>query len=223
MNKVSAFLPSFNKPEYVTDAIGSVLSQTHENLELWILENSNDGITRDVIKESPLFADKRVRYVEVDFTDEQRESAYVTSVLCNEYFNKADGDYIFYISDDDILDARCFEIMVEKIRLNHVVFHTQKVIRDNGTEWGLVSVRPADREIGYGTGIMPDCYIDGGQILFRKECLEHIEKPYFETDMFHAHHMDGLFMNKLAKKYKFYPVNHELSTHRVTQKSLWTK
>lgn len=223
MNKVSAFLPSFNKPEYVTDAIGSVLSQTHENLELWILENSNDGVTREVIKASPYYTDKRVKYIEIDFTDEQREHAYVTSVLCNEYFDKAEGDYIFYISDDDVLDIRCFELMIEKNRFCHVVFHTQKVIRNNGNGWDLISVRAADREIGHGTGIVPDCYIDGGQILFKKECLRDVEKPYFETDMFHAHHMDGLFMNKLAEKYTFFPVNHELSTHRITRKSLWTK
>lgn len=221
MSKVSVFLPSFNKPEYVIDAIDSVLSQTHQDLELWILENSNDGVTRDVIKESPWMADTRVRYVEIDFTDGQRNTAYVTSVLCNEYFDRANGKYIFYISDDDVIDPRCFELMVREDK--DVVFHTQKVVKGSGSEWGLVSVRAADREIGFGTGIVPDCYIDGGQILFKKECLKHIERPYFETDMFHAHHMDGLFMNKLAEKYVFYPVNYELSTHRITEKSLWTR
>lgn len=221
MNKVSVFLPSFNKPEYVIDAIDSVLSQTHQDLELWVLENSNDGVTRDVIKESPYMADTRVMYVEIDFTDKQRNTAYVTSVLCNEYFDRANGKYIFYISDDDVIDPRCFELMAQEDK--DVVFHTQKVVKGSGNEWELVSVRAADREIGLGTGIVPDCYIDGGQILFKKECLKRIERPYFETNMFHAHHMDGLFMNKLAEKYVFYPVNYELSTHRITEKSLWTR
>ena len=49
--KISVFLPSYNKGEYVLDALRSVLAQSRPDWELWILENSNDGKTNLLVEE----------------------------------------------------------------------------------------------------------------------------------------------------------------------------
>ena len=78
MPMVSVFLPSYNKGEYAAEAIACVLAQDFTDYELWILENSTDGTTRETI--APLLDDPRIVYEEITFGPGEREAAYPTAV-----------------------------------------------------------------------------------------------------------------------------------------------
>ena len=70
-----------------------------------------------------------------------------------------------------------------------------------------------------------DCKLDGGQIIFRTDCLKSLSYPFAPENLRDASHSDGLFMDRLAKHYTFYPLptNQALIGHRLTPKSTWTR
>src|ERR1700722_10173117 len=118
--KVSVFIPSYNKGEYVLDAVRSVFAQTMTDWELWLLENSNDGVTHEIVgneidrylktfNEKPLGMIHYER-LEGDEIERQRREKYITNWLLNVYYPEALGEYIFYISDDDLIDPECLEV-----------------------------------------------------------------------------------------------------------------
>ena len=228
MPMVSVFLPSYNKGEYATEAIACVLAQDYANLECWLLENSDDGgHTREMI--APLLGDSRIIYEEIEFGPGEREAAYPTAVLLNRYYPKANGEIIAYLSDDDLLDPRTLRLCVEFLEADE----SRKVcyfglrhanLRPDG--WTFTGSIPALHPMGAYTDLpVVDSRIDGGQIAHRADCLERLDQPWFpeEAERGIACHADGLFMQRLAREFTFWPVNEFLLTHRRTPLSTWDK
>src|SRR3989442_15962667 len=56
---VSVVIPAHNAERYISRAIGSVISQTYENLELIVVDDGSADKTADIIRS---FEDRRVRY-----------------------------------------------------------------------------------------------------------------------------------------------------------------
>ena len=225
----SVFLPSYNKPWYVRDAIGSVLDQDCTDFELWVLENSDDdGETRTAV--APLLQDPRVIYEEITLSEEDRIPVrYPTAVLLNRYYPKASGEYIAYISDDDVFDPQCFSRCLAEFAAHpdyHAVWFT--MWRE---QWDASQVRfraagsiPAVNAVGAGTGQpKADCRVDGGQVIHRRECVEEVGQPLFPEVMGTAHHADGVFLQKLADLHPLHPIPDRLLTHRCTPLSTWDR
>lgn len=226
----SVFLPSYNKPQYVTEAIGSVLAQDMPDFELRILENStDDGATRAAI--APLLGDPRIRYEEIEFTPAERQEVYITSLLLNSSYPKAEGEYIFYLSDDDLLDPGCLRRAVECLEQDParmVCWFTLMQRAWNGATggWRDSGSIDASHHAGLGTAFaVVDCRIDGGQVAYRRQCLDQIPQPWFPEDPHPgvAAHSDGLFLQKLADRWMFYGIPHPGVTHRRTPVSIWTQ
>jgi len=223
-SNVLIITPSFNKGKYILDNINSVLSQTHQDWQHLIIDNSIDNnITRNIIKDYlTTINDSRIIYIERNFTPEERHISYIPSLIINEYIEWA-KDYIFYLSDDDYIKPNCLEKMVNYLDSNldkSVCWITSQiyVLRDN--EFIFNNEITADMLLTQGREL--DCCLDGGQILFRKSCLDKLEKPYYQTTRDGCNHCDGTFLTKLSKEYPMYPVckeplliirRTEISTH----------
>lgn len=230
----SIFLLSHNKGPYVVQAVQSVLNQTFQNWECWIMENSTDTYTRPLLKARvpSILTDKRFHYEEIDVPDSVRATKYVPCWLHNKYYSKANAPWIGLLSDDDLFMEDCFEVTADHIKDNpewEVVWFGLKGIKatDHTVVKGMpVCMIPANGLRGKGCDNWNiDGYIDGGQIMHRKTCLDTIEKPWFpETTVpGEARHSDGLFLLKLAEHYTFQPIYRTLVIHRFTPVSTWTK
>lgn len=57
---VSVIIPSYNMAEYLPFAVGSVQAQTHDDLEIWVVDDGSTDNTRQVMEE--FTADSRVHY-----------------------------------------------------------------------------------------------------------------------------------------------------------------
>ena len=236
---VTVFTFSYNKPKYVLDAINSVLTQVHKDLTYYIIENSTDNVTRKVIKDHlAKVNDNRVKYMEIDFIQELRDSIYVPAMLCDCIFPLADKKYVYYLSDDDVIHPECLSSMVRYLdecpqfgacycRGSRDWLRGDKFIKE--MEFHFASTFN-------GTSNPPiwlDCVIDAGQVLQRKSILEKMiarEKTLHLFDIRRheaTHHSDGLFLNKLAKYTTIQPCPYGedkcLMTHRYTEVSTWTK
>ena len=220
---------TYNKGELTMDALDSVYRQTYENWELVILENSNDDITRSLVLDWHFHkaTDSRIVTLIENYTKERREESYVVADFINEQWKEAlsrpEITHLFWISDDDVIDTTTFEKMIDMDK--DVVYCKEDIYEyANGIEKHIGS-HLADRELGKGTALVPDCNIDGGSILFKKDCLLHLAFPYYpnSADPDIAHHCDGLFMNKLAEYFTFHPLDEGLLKHRITKFSTWNK
>lgn len=221
---VSVFLLSHNKRQFAVQAVSSVLAQDFADFELWVIENSTDGETRARL--APLLGDPRVICEEVGLTPEERAGCYVPAMLLNRYYPKANGELIFYLSDDDLWEPscvrRCVEVLADPEK--HVAWFGMRIAEDYGNGPVVCGGIPAFQVAGKGTPMLAvDCRIDGGQVAHRKSCLDVLEQPWFpETaEAQHARHADGLFLQKLAFWYTFWPIGEDLLTHRRTPLSVW--
>lgn len=217
----SVFTPSYNKGPLALEAMGSVLGQTFGDFEYWVLENSTDAETRSAVG-ALAATDPRVIYREVDFTEADRREFYPTARLLNEFYPQAAGEYVFYLSDDDLLAPTCLERCVAFMEGDPemmVAYFTMTFTRDGRG----VSTIGANGFRGLGSNAGVDCSIDGGQIVHRRRCLDELEQPYFPLGWPDAGHADGLFMEKLAARFRFYPLNETLAEHRFTALSTWTQ
>ncbi|MBN1974922.1 MAG: glycosyltransferase family 2 protein [Sedimentisphaerales bacterium] len=101
---VSVLLPTFNRPQYFYKALASVLNQSHENLQVIVI---NDG-GADVSDIVDSFFDSRIVFIN---RKENRGKAH----SLNEALEKAEGKYIAYIDDDDIFYPDHIETLVDAL------------------------------------------------------------------------------------------------------------
>lgn len=239
MNPIaSVFLPSYNKPEYVLQALDSVFSQSFDDWELWLLENSDDGKT-DKLVEAYLDErdDYRVNYVRLKLMPLFRQRNYVTSWLLNTYYPQAEGRYIFFLADDDLLDPDCLKVVCDSMDENSwdAAWYGLRIVRVGGPDIGpfpdgpVVGCCPggpgiaADRLLGVGGDHQIDCRVDSGQVVHRTDALEKISLPYFiEPRCSDSCHVDGMFLSKLGDAVSIHPISRYLATGRITPVSYWT-
>lgn len=103
---VSVVIPTYNRPEYLAEAIDSVLAQTYRNLELFITDNSHNTRTRDMMR-ARYAGDARITYEHhPDFdANGNFERAWA-------YDNPA-AEYVNFLMDDDLFYPRKLEVMVQ--------------------------------------------------------------------------------------------------------------
>jgi len=95
MNKVSILMPVFNEQDFIKEAIESVLSQTHNNFELIIVDDFSSDETYSIAKKYSL-KDSRIDLIKN--SEKGKVSAF------NLAFKKSTGDYICFFAGDDIMD-----------------------------------------------------------------------------------------------------------------------
>ena len=233
MALISVLTPSFNKPEHLPEAIQSVLNQTLDDFEYIIIDNSTDRNAKAAIKgigNTLARHDKRIKFWFEDMESTRDSGIYPTAQLINRFYeHHAQGDYLFYLSDDDILKPNCFEELAavldsdDKYKVAYCNIDQQRERIFGWKDMGLMPCKVTDGVLTHVNTV--DCYMDGGQALFKRECLKELEQPYYPTSYKEniANHCDGIFLQKLLDKFSFYPVKNKdpLVTHRRTKKSKW--
>lgn len=103
---VSVIMPAFNAEKYIEGAINCILSQTHKNIELLIVNDCSNDETGRIIKS---FDDPRVKFYENDANLGVLRS-------CNFLASKASGDFIGFQDADDLSDPRRIEKQLNYIK-----------------------------------------------------------------------------------------------------------
>lgn len=89
---ISVIIPSYNRGKLILRSVESVLSQTHKNLELIVVDDCSTDDTEDVIKK---LGDARIKYVKL----EKNSGACAAR---NRGIYKAEGEYIAFNDSDDV-------------------------------------------------------------------------------------------------------------------------
>lgn len=144
MSKVSIILPSYNKKKYIPETISSVLQQTHQNIELIIIDdNSTDG-TRGYLHELQKKEGCNPK-IKVIINNENLGANHRR----NQGLGLATGEYVIFLDADDILAQTCVEQRVSVMRkssdIDFAVFAMGIFVKkpgDNKISWASHSKKP---------------------------------------------------------------------------------
>jgi hypothetical protein len=213
---VTFITASYAKGIFLAEAGYSVFSQTRPDWEWWIVLNGPNLETEAVaIRLADM--DSRVKLFYYPASEEERYKIYYPAAIANEYYPKVQTPYFTWLSDDDILEPCFIEALAGALEADpnkDVVFGTLEGVRLDGgrsytTGWIL-----ARNPIGRGTHVSPDCVIDSGQILQTKRSYDALKGWQIPIGWDTAHHVDGIYMDKVARKFTFWPVGVKVITHR---------
>ena len=107
MPQVTVVCPVYNAGHFLTDTIESVLSQTHSDLELLLIDDCSTDNSKDII-DNYASQDSRVRLVAL----EQNSGP---AVARNVGINQASGRYIAFIDSDDVWLPAKLEVQLSEL------------------------------------------------------------------------------------------------------------
>ena len=214
--QITVAMPVFNGEGYVHLAIQSVLDQTYSDFELLIVDNCSTDGTLDVVK---TFSDPRI-HLHVNSTNLGMVGNWNRSV------ELATGEYIKFLSHDDLLDATCLEEQITGF-LNHkqenigIVTCKKRVINEGGKKvmpgFGLrgqsrlISGRVAIRKsIRSGRNIIGEPSV----VLIKISVLKSagpFELPAFTPDI--------KMWFKILQKNNLYFIDKTLASYRISEQS----
>jgi spore maturation protein CgeD len=204
--KVSVILTSYNKPQLVGKAIESVLQQTMDNFELFIMDDNSNTETQNVIR-SYLY-DSRIRFFCSNIPNEERYKKTRYAVLINQALTMSTGEYITYLTDDDIYHSRRLEIMhnfLDQHPSIQVVYTAQKIIE---LDRDFLEVNSQIRDI---EGVLYNASekVDHCSIMHRQGILQRIHEKYgsyWDEDRKNWGFGDAVFWKRMNTFSPFYPI-----------------
>ncbi|SKB94877.1 Glycosyl transferase family 2 [Lachnospiraceae bacterium] len=178
---VSILIPTFQRPEYFELALNSAITQTYRNLDIFVTDNSKDDRTAKLM-EKYLAEDSRIVYEHhpeyTGFSDNwNRAFEYAESNKKSEYIN--------WLMDDDLFDAKKIEKMVDcyisQDGVSLVTSHRQRIDENGKYLKDTAFTQPIIAKTGMidgrcvGNAILTNCVNFIGEpttVLMKKSLLE---------------------------------------------------
>ncbi|GMG76894.1 glycosyltransferase [Priestia aryabhattai] len=199
MSKVSIVVPFFNC-SYIDHALDSITKQTYTNIETIVV---NDGSTKHTDKILP-YLDK-ITYV-------SKENGGTASAL-NTGIQQATGDYICWLSSDDIYDPQKIAIQLESMKTHNAFFsHTNYYAinyrgRIISPPLGIQTLSKLDLI----TRISKGNIINGCSIMIHKDVFNHV--GLFDETLLYTHDYD-LWL-RIIQVFDLQYISHPLLLSRI--------
>ena len=209
---VSVLLTSFRRPKLLQGAIESVLAQTWRNTQLIVVDDNSGMDEVAVILNRHAGS---ITPVVTDVREDERLNKCRYAVCINLGLTVATGDFITYLTDDDVYYPTRLEKMVGWFRQHAapqhmVVYCAQSQV--NMDETGKVHLWGTHPTVGITR--RPHGHVDHCSFMHRRECLEKIPQPYWPEDAGHWGAGDAAFFDRLVQHWHFYPIHEILDEHR---------
>ena len=104
MIKVSIIIPLYNSEAYITQTIDSCLAQTHDNIEIIVIENGSTDQGYQIVKS---IDDKRLSVFQI-----LKPNA---AAARNYGYHKANGAYIVFLDADDVMASNKIELQLKAL------------------------------------------------------------------------------------------------------------
>ena len=89
MPKVSVVIPTYNRAQFLSEAVQSVMSQSFKDFETIVVDDGSTDNTREILASLP------VRYI--------RQENRGVSAAINRGIEASSGDYVVFLASDDVL------------------------------------------------------------------------------------------------------------------------
>jgi teichuronic acid biosynthesis glycosyltransferase TuaG len=201
--KVSIVIPFYNDP-YVDQAIQSALNQTYPNVEVVVV---SDGSTEQLDKVKPFL--HRIRFIE-------KENGGTASAV-NKGIREAAGDYIAWLSSDDVYYPYKLERQMAYMLANRARICFTNFDRIDGS--GQIIARsagfmPRTTSEFYSTFLIGDP-VNGCTVIAQKSLL--LELGLYDVQLALAHDYD-MWYRVILKGIDFYCLNDALHMHRTHER-----
>lgn len=130
---VSVIIPTYNRPEYLKQAIASAVKQTYQNIEIIVSDNCSPENPQALVAS---FGDSRIRF--------WRHQQNVGMIANQQHgFKMARGKYVASLHDDDILNEDFLAKLVPPLEANselilafsdQYIIDANSIINNTGTE-----------------------------------------------------------------------------------------
>ncbi|MDD3414636.1 MAG: glycosyltransferase family 2 protein [Lachnospiraceae bacterium] len=127
-DKVSIIIPAYNAENYISECIGSLVSQTYKNIEIIVVSDTASKDRTPEIVDSIANTDSRIVVV--------RQHGKKQGEARNGGLDVSTGHYIIFLDADDWLEPECCEVTVNEI----VQSNAEIVFFDYIKEYGKKSV-----------------------------------------------------------------------------------
>ncbi|MBC8046807.1 MAG: glycosyltransferase [Fimbriimonadaceae bacterium] len=128
MNKflISVIMPAFNAERYLSQSIQSVIDQTYENWELWVIDDASTDNSKIVIEEYKS-ANNRINSIYLE-----KNSG--TAIARNSALKMSNGQYIAFLDADDVWKKNKLEVQVSLMQKNNYAFtfSMYEIINESG-------------------------------------------------------------------------------------------
>lgn len=101
---VSVLLPTFNRRQYLAQALTSAVGQTYRNLEIFVINDGGEDVG-DIVRS---VNDPRVTFI-------NRRANRGKPFSLNEALARAQGKYVAYLDDDDVYYPHHVEVLVDAL------------------------------------------------------------------------------------------------------------
>jgi len=212
--RISIILTSFNRANFLCEAVRSVIAQTFTDWELVIVDDlSTDGaweVAQDFAK-----ADDRIRALQTDLEDRDMTKCCRPAHNINLVYPLTVGDYITYLNDDDWYLPNRLEVMLSYLESHsevYIVYGQQQMYSD-------IDGRREDLGIRETFGILWNAAnkVDLASVMHRRECWNKVggfdESPRVWIGY------DAAFWDRLNQYWPFYPIEQALDVHRMNRNS----
>ena len=204
MDLVSIITPSYNASKFISETINSVLSQTHENWELLIVDDYSSDSSNKII-EKFIKKDNRIKLIKL------KENS-GPAVARNKAIAEAKGRYVAFLDADDLWYPKKLEKQIDFMSRYNLVFtySSYDLIDENGNDLGIFKTK---ERISYNE-LLRTCNIGCLTAIVDVSC---IGKDYMED----VGHEDYTLWLKILKKIGFtYGIKDSLAKYRILKSSI---
>lgn len=205
MPEVSIIMTCYNKPEWLEESMDSVINQTYQDWELWVMDDNSPQEVWDILNRYS--ADPRVHLFNSHVTEDERFATARYATLINKAFNMTAGNWITYLVDDDMYYPDRLQILMDFLN-NHpgvdVAYHSLENIDTHSNPGG---VRPIK---GVLDGLTEETqafnYVDHNMVIHTRQAFIDARGWYDVAGVWGG--ADAYFWRRLNEAgYKFYPID----------------
>jgi glycosyltransferase involved in cell wall biosynthesis len=222
---VSICIPTYNGEKYLEEALISALNQTYHNIEIIISDDNSNDNTFDVV--SQIKNNTKIPF----FIYNHQQNGIASN--WNNCVRKANGEYIKFLFQDDIISPNCIEKMMQialKDKKIGLVFSKRNFLymdRNNFVDEMIKNYKelhiywPNLKSINSGTKLLRkcNCLLDTPMnkvgeptvVLLKKEVFSKV--GYFNEKLVQI--LDYEFWYRVFKYYKIGFINEELASFRL--------
>ncbi len=148
---ISVILPTYNRIEYLSQVISSVINQTYDNWELIIADNASDVETQTFLSR---YSDPPKITI---YTNHQNIGLFAN---LNQAIERSKGDYILLLCSDDFLMPNCIVTCIDLLEKNsraNLVLSAFRTVDSNNKESPSASISHYDGMLSKPTQVLEPC------------------------------------------------------------------
>ncbi|MDL0429704.1 glycosyltransferase [Marinobacter sp. TBZ242] len=162
---VSIITPTFNRSDYLPEAIDSVLGQTYQNFELVIIDDGSTDGTKALM--NAYLEDQRIRYI--------YQSNQGQSVARNKGIAESNGEFICFLDSDNAWCPNKLDRSIMEFRNfpeADIVYGDIILIDEKSVEIGKSNMKRHSGKITFH--LLKDNFISMNTTMTRKKCFDEL-------------------------------------------------